>query len=261
MFKFKKIIKAAIAEAKQSFEVPRDPQVVIAEIHDAFDKSTDELLREAKKILAEAQDTAKGEKLRELGFYSSKPSIEASYHISLKQKNEALAQSIEYFRTFYPNYKFINEERVSEICKKYGLVCGYAYWYKGDVPEKNLKELEQFSLRDEEKSIYKCAPYSKEHPEYYGYFTPDYIYGGGGRTTFVAVLDTSTKEVTVATPMKICAPISDFNTQYMEVKNGYSLEMNLPDPIVLQPVKGGYLIVTKWGLEANDESLVNEINN
>jgi hypothetical protein len=44
----------------------------------------------------------------------------------------------------------------------------------------------------------------------------------------------------------------------MRIEDGYRLEYNLPDPIVLQPVNGGYLIVSKWGLEGEDAELTNE---
>jgi hypothetical protein len=44
----------------------------------------------------------------------------------------------------------------------------------------------------------------------------------------------------------------------MVKKDGYKLEY---DPIVLQPVKGGYLVVTKWGLEASDEIVTNPTSN
>ena len=34
--------------------------------------------------------------------------------------------------------------------------------------------------------------------------------------------------------------------------------VNIPDPVVLQPVCGGYLIVCAWGDEASDEIVVNQ---
>jgi hypothetical protein len=57
---------------------------------------------------------------------------------------------------------------------------------------------------------------------------------------------------------KICASVKDFDTSNMRIEDGYRLEYNLPDPIVLQPVNGGYLIVSKWGLEGEDAELTNE---
>ncbi len=35
----------------------------------------------------------------------------------------------------------------------------------------------------------------------------------------------------------------------------------VPDPVILQPVKGGYLIVTAWGDEASDPDIINPIHN
>ena len=35
----------------------------------------------------------------------------------------------------------------------------------------------------------------------------------------------------------------------------------VPDPVVLQPVRYGFLIVTAWGDEASDEMVVNPRNN
>lgn len=42
-------------------------------------------------------------------------------------------------------------------------------------------------------------------------------------------------------------------------KKGYQIVAK--DPIILQPVIGGYLIVTAWGDEAGDNLVVNEVKN
>ena len=42
---------------------------------------------------------------------------------------------------------------------------------------------------------------------------------------------------------------------------GIHLVKHYPDPVVLQPVNEGYLIVCAWGDEASDELVVNSINN
>lgn len=48
----------------------------------------------------------------------------------------------------------------------------------------------------------------------------------------------------------------------LELKEGYKLtKKHIPDPVVLQPIKNGYLIITAWGDEASDELVVNQINN
>ena len=63
-------------------------------------------------------------------------------------------------------------------------------------------------------------------------------------------------------PSRDCRTKSDFNTEGMQLE-GFNLKpIELPDPIVLQPVcfenKKHYLIVTAWGAEASDESVVNQ---
>jgi len=62
--------------------------------------------------------------------------------------------------------------------------------------------------------------------------------------------------------LMICAPIKDMDIRGLELKEGYKLEKkHIPDPVVLQPVRGGYLILTAWGDEASDPLVVNQINN
>ncbi len=64
--------------------------------------------------------------------------------------------------------------------------------------------------------------------------------------------------------LQICAPIKDMDISGLELENGYSLKpkyKDIPDPVVLQPIKGGYLILTAWGDESSDPLVTNEINN
>jgi len=59
---------------------------------------------------------------------------------------------------------------------------------------------------------------------------------------------------------KICAPVKDMDISGLELLEGYKLQrkIEIPDPVILQPVKGGYLIVTAWGDEASDPIVVNQ---
>ncbi|ULT44109.1 hypothetical protein KRR40_12535 [Niabella defluvii] len=50
----------------------------------------------------------------------------------------------------YPNYKFITREEVNRLCEKYGLIFGRADKYTGDIPEKNLLEIEAFYVNNED---------------------------------------------------------------------------------------------------------------
>lgn len=67
-------------------------------------------------------------------------------------------------------------------------------------------------------------------------------------------------------PLEIAGPIKDFDTLNMQV-NDFKLEVKPMeyDPVVLKPVIYNetkyYLIVTAWGIEAQDELVVNETLN
>ena len=243
MFKF-------IKKVKQSLQ---DPNEVIEKIHYEFDSASERLLKEAKEIIARNKDADKGERLKKIGFGSAAPVVQSEEN---KQK-EKLANQIEYYQTWYPNNKFITESEVKRICEKYGLLFGESRQYKGDIPEKNLIEIENFKLRDEEKIKRTNYDDYQEH-----YFTTQ-RFGGLGQSILGAPRQTQIeynppKEIRtyLSTPsFKICAPEKDFDTRYMTVVDGYKLQY---DPIVMQPVKDGYLIVSKWGLEGQDENLINE---
>ena len=56
----------------------------------------------------------------------------------------------------------------------------------------------------------------------------------------------------------IIAPEHKLNVSKGKIEDNV---LKIKDPIVLQPVKEGYLIVSSWGLEASDELVVNKINN
>ena len=61
--------------------------------------------------------------------------------------------------------------------------------------------------------------------------------------------------------MKVIAPGKMFNTTALKELDGYRYALDelaitkpsvyVDDPIVLYPVEGGYLVVTKWGGEAD----------
>lgn len=261
MFNLKRKAKSLISQFK-------DPQKVVAEIHEAFDTSTDRLLAEAKNILGGSYDLEKGERLKKLGFVSAKKSVETDKIKTELQENENLAKLIESYSVKYPKNKFITEKMVKEICQKYGLLFGKIQYYISDVPEKNISEMEGFSLMEEDMIKHNCWYYKYIGSGYYRHSTKDDCDGYGyikrGNTFLRQLLVNQPEDTKVfyeKPQFKICASVKDFDTQNMRIENGYRLEQNLPDPIVLQPVNGGYLVVTKWGPEANDQSLVNEIKN
>lgn len=246
-------------------------QTIIEKIHNEFDTAGDKLLAEANEVLNGNYDIQKGERLQRLGFTNSRAAVDADTVKKMKVEKKKQAETVEYFRTFYPNNKFITEELVKKICEKYNLVFGAINHYKGDVPEKNITEMENFKLREEDKD--DCFDY--EDYDYHRLETMSSMPALQNLERRInerqfmyerAMMRMQTQfPVYKATPngkktqqgFKICAPETDFDMTYM-IRSGHKIELHIPDPIVLQPVKNGYLIVSKWGLEAEDADLTNE---
>ncbi len=258
----------------------------IEAIHKRFDIAGERLLMQAKRIIANSKspNTDKVERLKALGFGATKPIKELQEREKAQSEAHEIIEAVEYFRTYYPSYKFISIKQIQSISKKYGLLYGDSKNYLGDIPDKNLEEIEAFKLREEDyyeepKSIWE----SLLSPLNMGSFYERYFYGINPAVTepqtqgliptvtsdrvmslgMSLLAEEKTKEPKKAKPpFKICAPKKEFNTAGYEVKDGFKL---VYDPIVIQPVKyktiEGGLIISKWGLEGKDEMLVNGINN
>lgn len=252
----------------------KEMNALIDEIHESFYTEVDKLLAHAKVKLS--TDTTKQalidkcNRLEALGFTQTKEVVEARKEIQRlntleieNEKRSKLTEAINYFSNKYPQYKFITEESVKKICEKYNLVYGSIANYRGTVPDENLRQMENFSIKEQDK-IYLQG--------YRGTFS--------GQTKYEAIdlktyKDRSQSDIWARHGnfsykeafLEIAAPAKDFDMTGMEL-NGTKIvakPIEIPDPVVLQPViydgVKHYLIVTAWGQEASDELVVNERNN
>jgi len=231
---------------------------IIQEIHREFDIAGDKLIEEANIILGNTPkiNENKIELLKSLGFTQTNELVKAE---KVKKQIEFTQQQLEavnYYRREYPFNKFITEKQVQAICQKYGLVCGDVSRYKGFVPEKNLKEIANFKLKEKDVQYYRT---------YFGMFGSNITHEEYSEhiALFSKKNYSSIHRVSYHNSIgkyKICAPLKEMDTMNMLITDGYKLE-HIPDPIVLQPVQHGYLILSAWGDEASDEIVVNEIFN
>lgn len=283
-------------------------QKTIAEIHGMFDNAQDKIVAEAIAIIKKdtKADLLKAERLERLGFAQAKPVKEQSSLRTEQCGAQLLLTEIEYCRMAYPTYKYITEKEIQYICAKYNLIFGDAYKYSGDIPEKNLAEIEAFKLKKEDATHVTVdfaarsfvdafnqwmLPQAEPQTDFYYksrrrqghtafnqqainrqigsieqnmHMMDEYINTG----IFNPLLGTNPvekkelkKDQEYAKPaFKMVAPMSDFNinTANLDHMEGHKL---INDPIVLCPIRSGYLIITKWGLEASDEVLLNEQHN
>jgi hypothetical protein len=260
----------------------------VQEIHRAFHTAGDELIIRAKEILKDKsrRDVLKAKRLNELGFTYAKQSDIKEDLSKLSEGEIGIieAEKLHYYQIRYPNNKYITLEQVKTICEKYNLLFADICRYKGFVPDKNLDEIELFKVEPvdigTETASCEAPPYE---PKYLRY-TLD----GGAK-----FLDYKRRQVpasyyttaiSVKSGLKICAPEIDIETKpfFTEINGEWydlpklepikmfdTLDVGakpdrflvIPDPVVLQPVQYGFLIITAWGDEASDENVVNPKNN
>src|SRR5436189_6147045 len=116
------------------------PETITAEqIHKDFYGAEERLYVEAiglsKGTLVEK--SSKAERLKKIGFGKA-ATIKQDEELKKKRAVAGhILHAIEYFRTYYPQHKFITEAEVKTLCEKYGLLLGDASGYTGDMPEKN----------------------------------------------------------------------------------------------------------------------------
>lgn len=243
---------------------------LVDEIHETFYTEVDRLLKEAnikhslETVNQERID--KANRLKTLGFNNAKDIQETKEEVSklakLRIDNEfklKLADTISYFSQHYPQYKFITEQSVKKICNKYGLIYGQVGLYKGDVPEDNLKQIENLHIKDKdsvflEETMFKSSWGGPDKKEV-GYSS----YNTGKKTSHASSYYYRTYK---KASLEIAAPMKDFNTDNMKLEGFKLTKIVPPDPIVLKPVFHNgmkhYLIITAWGKETSDELVVNE---
>lgn len=264
-------------------KITKKEKEIIQEIHDSFDNAQDELLKQATYIIEQhkPKSSDKAERLEKLGFVNSETVIKnlANKEVLISSKKDA--DLVNYYKTSYPFLKFLKEEQLDAICKKYNLIYAPVGRYKKDVPEKNVTEIENAQ------SILKqdCLPKSIRIMGYkfnsdktrFERFLNDYPNGlislkklqewhpNISTAIFCKYNFNITKFQEIdKTGLFIAAPKSHFNLKGLKNKAFGFFNMTITevkDPIVFRYVKGGIQVLSKWGLEANDEMLQNEILN
>ena len=259
----------------------------IEEIHNEFDGAVETLLEisNERQRIAESLEVPKEEKehldglfLKEMGFGKSvlAKKVEEFNSVTSDLKNQkrkgveisnSINDLVSRYQDIFPHHKFILYSQVIKICEKYNLYLAPAGYYKGDIPSKNIEEMKNFPYdrATDEKLI---PSLSEDKPVCEQIFDNSGSFGYGGVKNY------------------ICAPLNEFdmsgNTQVEREIYGKSRRDNVKmgefkmikrpkpmpkDPIILLPVKAkelnelGFIVVTKWGLEASDPGLIVGANN
>lgn len=257
------IIHADVQEVLEAIPNTHNYPKEVLQIHHEFNMAAEVLAIEAKKKIDKANECniSKIESLKDLGFKQAKE-VEDTKDIledcKLSQEQLSLL-AIYQFR--YPNNKFITEGQVKTICHKYNLVCATVNRYKGFVPQKNIEDIKKFKLKSEDivevEATFGGTYYNKKDMEKY-HASSDFLSSHRQFRNAKTKESLSIDEAENFGSLKICAPIKDMDIKGLELIDGYKLQaIHIPDPVVLQPVAGGYLILTAWGDEASDPLVVN----
>lgn len=249
------------------------------------------LVKEVTRILYKSNNTSmeereRAEKLKRLGFVKAAPVVEVIIDAEKERNAAALLAKLNYYRATYPQHKFIDQASVQAICKKYDLVYGDVETYIGDIPEKNQIEIINFKVKSDD------LPWTMDmNMKIYGHHLHSHmndlknIFNGVDENVYEWEWQDSPKQTPPSsiksflfseiesflgakkqTPrtttggwtggehLQIMAPRHMFDLRNRKVVGN---EIKIKDPIVLQRVIEGYLIVSAWGLEASDELVQN----
>lgn len=268
-------------------------------IHKEIDTAQDRLLTEAIEIINNhkiPENTlieSKADRLVTLGFVNSETvkkasEISSKRNVKLKEKqvSQELANLIKYYKEKYPLHKFLTAEELDRICNKYQLVYAPVDRYIKDIPEKNINDMftmKKIEEKDTDTNYYKLviSIFWKDIPNNVKQWFNKSIFDE-------SIVGKTEKQILSLCPIKhnskylwegdaslektnksglfIAAPKSHFNLEGLhKEKLGFFEKLIIKpepkDPIVFQYVKGGILVITKWGEEASDPLLLNEIFN
>ena len=236
----------------------KSQEQLIAEIHNEFDTAQDRLLQEAKTLLESLNPDSKmvevAYRLAKIGFTNT-PTVKKAQDVKKQLvTSKEQAELIQHYKFTYPFLKFLTEEELNRICEKYELIHAPVGNYIKEVPEKNLRDIEiaqelkedDMINRDEirhERSI-------NERLRHKDISTVDRYY-------LLAERGWSMNNPKLG--LFIAAPKSHFDLKGVEKTSKYGWgKPEIKDPIVFRYVRGGVQVLTKWGLEGEDPSLVVE---
>ena len=152
------------------------------------------------------------------------------------------------------------------MCEKYNLFVRDTNFFLGDIPEKNIKDIMGFSVFVNDLPI---------HERYREQWLKQYSHLVRGQNNFYSMQNSLRipiehfAEMRIGSYIQIAAIKSLFDEQAFaksqarilnktELAAKHQVEL---DPIVLCETKHGYIIITAWGDEANDELVVNQNHN
>lgn len=224
-------------DASTSPTTPEVSTVTIEEIHEDFKGTVDRLLEEAKEIINKPKDK-KAERYANLGFGNAPGVKEHNTQAWEQEQRKVLLDKINEYKVKYPTCQFLDDKSLDELCNKYALVYTSAEYFNQEIPEENLKDVEAFKLKAEDK-IYRFV----DARNAMGQVIYAYTETAAQSEAHYPNSEEAGFEV-VATKDMFDIP------SHMEFSGSKLQPKIVNDPIVLKRVPLGFLIITAWGPEA-----------
>lgn len=269
-------------QADHAAVATKDPVALVKEIHGKILTAGEHCVAYANEILQGSSDAILEEKKRIAGlnFDNAPEVIEARKFV--KEHGEALerARVAKYFQDMYPNCKYIFREDMEKICKEYGLILGPDKFYQGEngmgIPERSLKQIIAFKLREQDELFWKgtwrgiedakVSGTSRTQKGVYDWteITREEYNKGSDNGANLVKDNKRTHYQSNRNYFTIAAPQRMFNMEGKVVEGTEMKEVverveiiNL-DPACLKAVKYGFLVIAVWGEEMAIKALQNE---
>jgi hypothetical protein len=231
---------------------------------------------ESKKM----KDAAERERnFLELQEHNAQEEHANNMYMLAKRKRDA--DKVLFYKKTYPHLKFISETQLEQLCKKYNLAYAPVSNYIGYVPQKNLDEIARANVIAErdahelrfsitgryssESATLEVGKRELEAARMSGFQDWHAVFGKrmGLKCPFLSDYTVTELNKDKSESLFIAADQSLFSYKGLEKSDsGFGLFKKQktvvvvnPDPIVFRYVKGGILVISKWGAEAEDEML------
>lgn len=220
----------------------------------------------------EARDTVdfkkKGGFLFEMGFSNS---ITTKMYRELADAGNIIAK---YEAAYHKRYKFILESQLELVCGKYNLYLRGLMHFLGEIPKKNVSDMMECyiaqvhvtGMRDSDAienmrrrgfKVFFNDRFTTFNGTDDSSGTIEGRYLTNGMAAFPLTAFTSSLFIAAVKPMFSEDAFKESQARIIkkaEREAKFQVEL---DPIVLCKVEGGFLIITAWGDEANDELVAN----
>lgn len=207
--------------------------------------------------------TAKLEMMRNSGLINTKQVLN-QYKLVDEENSRLLSLRQARIYQKYP-YRFIEEHALMNICAKYGLLVGPLACFTGEAPDWVYEKVSHFNQH--RRDIISDEHLPHKTLQYTGLGYHDFSIGRFIVEEFSKSVKSDQENPANYVEHKdnlclIAAPKTEMNTDNHKIVNGFMLQQTPKfqiknDPLVLQPVKGGFLIIAAWGPEAFDPAVQN----